>query len=152
MYLSIMVIVMDNKRTRTTRQLLSTLEELRRVPRHPTAGELYERLRKRLPHISLGTVYSNLKALCKAGQAVKLDYGSHEARYDGVVSPHAHVRCVHCGKAADMRIARLPDLKAHAQPVEGYEILDFRVEFSGICPRCRKRQPRQRRIASLAKP
>ena len=133
---------MNSKPLRTTRQRRLTLEELQRVPCHPTADELYRRLRRHMPHISLGTVYRNLEILCRSGQARKIESGSHQARYDGMVSPHAHVRCIHCGKAADVKTDPMPDLTTQARVMEGYKILDCRLEFAGICPRCQKQPPR----------
>ena len=133
-----MIIIMNSKPLRTTRQRRLTLEELRRVPCHPTADELYERLRKQMPRISLGTVYRNLEIFCRAGQARKLESGSHQARYDGTLSPHAHVRCIRCGKAADVQASPLPDAVSQAKAMEGYKILDYRLEFTGLCPTCQK--------------
>jgi Fur family ferric uptake transcriptional regulator len=93
-----------------------------------------------MPRISLGTVYRNLEILCQLGQARKLESGGHQARYDGTLSPHAHVRCIHCGKAADVKAVLLPDAVAQAKAMEGYKILDYRLEFTGVCPKCRKQQ------------
>ena len=43
-----------------TRQRAVILEELRKLTTHPTADELYQIVRARMPRISLGTVYRNL--------------------------------------------------------------------------------------------
>ena len=51
-----------------TRQRMIILEELRKVDTHPSADEVYEMVRKRLPRISLGTVYRNLEILSKTGE------------------------------------------------------------------------------------
>ncbi|MBC2744327.1 MAG: transcriptional repressor, partial [Desulfosarcina sp.] len=53
------------KKTRMTRQRRVILEEIRRYNNHPAADEIYERVRKQLPRISLGTVYRNLDVLCE---------------------------------------------------------------------------------------
>ena len=53
---------------RMTTQRRVILDELRSTGSHPTADQLYERVRRRLPRISLGTVYRNLEIL--AGQGV----------------------------------------------------------------------------------
>ena len=47
---------------RMTKQRRIILEELRKVRSHPTADEIYAMVRRRLPRISLGTVYRNLDA------------------------------------------------------------------------------------------
>ncbi len=59
---------------RRTLQREIILEELNRVPDHPTADQIYERVRRRLPRISLGTVYRNLELLAAQGVIQKLEW------------------------------------------------------------------------------
>ena len=73
---------------RMTDQRRVILEELRATKSHPTADELYRDVRRRLPKISLGTVYRNLDILNKAGMINKLDFGSGQSRYDADLSNH----------------------------------------------------------------
>ena len=68
---------------RNTRQREVILEELRKLRSHPTAPVLYEIVRRRLPRISLGTVYRNLELLAKSGVVRKLELSDSEARFDG---------------------------------------------------------------------
>ena len=122
---------------RNTPQRRVILEELQKVASHPTAVELYESVRRRMPRISLGTVYRNLELLAKTGTIGKLTFGGTEARFDGNPDCHYHVRCVRCGRVDD-----LDGLPPEPVPVEpgqagGYQILGHRLEFVGICPRCR---------------
>ena len=78
---------------RVTRQRRVILEELRKLTSHPTAPALYEVVRRRLPRISLGTVYRNLELLARAGFIQRLDLQGAEARFDGNPEHHYHVRC-----------------------------------------------------------
>lgn len=119
-----------------TRQRQVVLEELQAVPCHPSADELYQRVRQRLPHISLGTVYRNLELLVEEGRAIRLD-SCGQRRYDGTVRPHYHVRCCRCGRAEDVELAGEPQLRATVSAQSGYEITGHRLEFTGICPACR---------------
>ena len=121
---------------RNTPQRRVILEELQKSRSHPTAGELYQMVRRRLPKISLGTVYRNLDLLAEAGKIQKLDLGSSEARFDAETDAHYHVRCVRCGRVDD--VANVPcDLVGDEfAEVAGYEILGHRLEFLGICPQC----------------
>jgi Fur family ferric uptake transcriptional regulator len=114
------------------------LDELRAVVSHPTAGELHEIVRKRLPHVSLGTVYRNLDLLAQQGAIKKLDYAGGEARYDGNLSHHDHLRCIHCGRVDDLMIPPLELLQPEGNHLRGYELLGHRLEFIGLCPRCRQ--------------
>jgi Fur family ferric uptake transcriptional regulator len=129
----------DTKFRRNTPQRKAILEELRKATSHPTAVELYERVRGRMPKISLGTVYRNLDLLAEMGKIQKLDLAGSEARFDGNLDTHDHVRCVRCGRLDD--VYGLPTgslIHGPSQPA-GYEILGHRLELLGICPRCRVR-------------
>jgi Fur family ferric uptake transcriptional regulator len=122
---------------RNTRQREVVLEELRKLTSHPTASELYEIARHRLPRISLGTVYRNLQLLADIGTICKMETAGSEARYDANVTPHSHVRCVCCGRVDDAHgvTADLPEDRI--KNLGGYDILGYRLEFDGICPDCR---------------
>lgn len=69
---------------------------------HPTAEEIYAGVRLIIPNISLGTVYRNLSELVKEKEALILHIEGYKDRYDGHTIPHAHLRCVKCGKIEDI--------------------------------------------------
>ena len=125
---------------RNTRQRQLILEELRNLDSHPTAATLYELVRRRLPKISLGTVYRNLELLARTGQIQKLDFVSGEARFDGNVATHDHLRCVECGRVDDLPAFSLDLSGGDANDWCGYRILGRRLEFFGVCPQCRSQQ------------
>ena len=121
---------------RMTRQRRVILEELRKVSTHPSADEVYEIVRKRLPRISLGTVYRNLEILSESGDIQKLEPGCSLKRFDGNPSEHCHIRCVRCGRIADAPM--IPDLEIDLGRVNSteFEIIGHRLEFLGVCPKC----------------
>ena len=121
---------------RMTRQRRVILEELRKVDTHPSADEIYEIVRKRLPRISLGTVYRNLEILSESGDIQKLEPGCSLKRFDGNPSEHSHIRCVRCDRIADA--PRIPDLEIDLERVNStdFEIIGHRVEFLGVCTIC----------------
>lgn len=122
---------------RNTPQRRVIHEELCRLDNHPTAAEIYNAVRVRLPRVSLGTVYRNLDVLHEDGLINRLDLAGNETRYDGTLKPHSHVRCTSCGRLADVYdpAANLSD----SVPAElaGYHVTGHRLEFRGICPACR---------------
>ena len=128
------------KRQRNTPQRRAVLEELQRVTSHPTAVELCEIVRQRLPKISLGTVYRNLELLAEMGVIQKLELGGSEARFDGNTERHEHIRCIECGRVDDLRGVPMqkPDLAADS--FRGYKVVDYRVQFLGICQECLKKR------------
>ncbi|MFQ5853689.1 MAG: transcriptional repressor, partial [Candidatus Binatia bacterium] len=66
------------------------LEELRKVKTHPRGDELFETVRRRLPRISLGTIYRNLALFHRQGLVLELSCGNFN-RYDGNTTPHHHL-------------------------------------------------------------
>jgi len=122
---------------RNTRQRRVILEELRNSRLHPTAAELYDIVRKRLPKISLGTVYRNLELLSELGVIEKLNMVAKEARFDFNTERHYHVRCVRCSRVGDID-GVLPDqIFEETGQADGWKILRRQVEFIGVCPQCR---------------
>jgi Fur family ferric uptake transcriptional regulator len=127
---------MKTTHNRVTKQRLVILEELRGLRSHPTAEELYAKVRERLPHVSLGTVYRNLDLLAASGEILQLNAGGNVRRFDGDTHAHCHVRCMICGRVGDVRVDRdLSSATAHAQ-AEGFAIVASRLEFDGICAAC----------------
>ena len=127
---------------RMTRQRRVILEELRKVKTHPSADEIYEIVRKRLPRISLGTVYRNLEKLSESGDIQKLEPGCSLKRFDGDPTDHCHIRCVRCDRIADAPMA--PDLEIDLARVNStdFEIIGHRLEFLGVCPICSAKSSR----------
>jgi len=124
----------DNMRLTSQRQVI--LEELKKVKSHPTANEVFDMVRKRLPRIGLGTVYRNLDLLAEKGIIKKLEVGGEQKRFDGDTSQHYHIRCVKCSRVEDIFIARAEELEKNAASYCNYKILDHHVQFSGICRKC----------------
>lgn len=125
------------KKMRMTDQRRVILEELCSVTSHPTADELCAMVRKRLPRVSLGTVYRNLEVLSSIGQIRKLEITNGPMRFDGDISAHHHIRCEVCGKVGDIfngpstaRLERALDTD--------FKITGHTLEFVGICPKCQR--------------
>ena len=122
---------------RMTPQRAEILAELQAARDHPTAAELHERVRRRQPRLSLGTVYRNLDVLAVEGRVIRLP-GGGEARYDGAPDPHDHARCRCCGIVADIpaqAFAGEPGLPA------GFRVEGRRLEYVGVCAACLAADP-----------
>ncbi|MFZ5776251.1 MAG: Fur family transcriptional regulator [Thermodesulfobacteriota bacterium] len=121
---------------RITKQRQIILDELCSVKTHPTADELYQMVRKRLPKVSLGTVYRNLEILSDCGIIQKLDIGGTQKRFDGDASVHYHVRCGQCGRVDDLDLPPDFNVEKEASRLTNFRILRHRLEFTGVCPEC----------------
>lgn len=130
---------LPNMRLTTQRQII--LEELGKVTSHPTANEVYDMVRKRLPRIGLGTVYRNLELLADSGVILKLEVGGTQKRFDATVDPHYHIRCSGCGKVDDIDIPVQEHINMAASQASQYQVLGHHIEFSGICHACQERKP-----------
>ncbi|SMP48925.1 Fur family transcriptional regulator [Desulfonatronum lacustre] len=130
---------MPKSNPRLTPQRRIILEELRGTRTHPTADEVYDLVRKRLSHVSLGTIYRNLEFLHSQGLIRKLDKIGSQMRFDAFVDPHLHVCCVECGKVGDLPsdaasvvMRRDPALEAESE----FRITGHWLELYGICADC----------------
>ena len=129
---------MPLKGIRMTHQREVILEELRKLKTHPTADELYDIVKRRLPRISLATVYRNLELLADLGLIQRLEVAGRAKRYDGNPRNHYHVRCLRCGRVGDVKVGAT--FSPEEVVAEGFEIRGFRVEFEGICENCQKKK------------
>ncbi|MBN1865545.1 MAG: transcriptional repressor [Victivallales bacterium] len=102
---------------------------------HPTADELYAKLRDLLPCISLGTVYRNLELMSREGIVRKIS--GDKSRFDADTRRHCHMRCMGCGRLVDIDDAVIDgvfdelDLLRVRGGFEGYSL-----EFTGRCGHC----------------
>jgi Fur family ferric uptake transcriptional regulator len=125
---------LPNMRLTTQRQII--LEELGKVKSHPTANEVYDMVRKRLPRIGLGTVYRNLELMADSGVILKLEVGGTQKRFDATIDPHYHIRCSSCGKVDDIEMEVQEQINEAAEAISTYKILGHHIEFTGICGEC----------------
>jgi Fur family transcriptional regulator, ferric uptake regulator len=123
-------------RLRMTRQRMVILEELRKVNTHPSADEVYVMVRRRLPRVSLGTIYRNLEILSASGEIRRIESGSNLKRFDGNAEHHYHIRCVRCDRLVDASVNIGIDIDACFQTGTDFRIIGHILEFLGVCPRC----------------
>jgi Fur family ferric uptake transcriptional regulator len=119
-----------------TRQREVILEELCKVDTHPSADEVYAMVRKRLPRISLGTVYRNLEILAESGDIQKLEPGCTLKRFDGKTEDHYHLRCMRCDRVVDAPIDFDVTIRHDSNNDANFRILGHKLEFIGVCPDC----------------
>jgi Fur family ferric uptake transcriptional regulator len=127
---------------RMTNQRRVILEELRKVDTHPTADGVYALARRRLPRVSLATVYRNLELLSEEDVIQRIASGSGPRRYDGNAAHHHHVRCERCGCVADVPARSVKasiriDAKCVCKEC-GFVVNGHRLDLVGLCAKCRR--------------
>lgn len=128
---------LDARGGHLTQQRLAVHHYLSGVNHHPTADDVFLAVKRKLPKISLATVYKNLEALVACGAASKLTYGDGSARYDIRTDHHFHTRCLACGKIADLEPPEGEELMKRVKPGGGFTVKDYRVELLGHCKGCK---------------
>jgi Fur family ferric uptake transcriptional regulator/Fur family peroxide stress response transcriptional regulator len=126
---------------RLTPQRRAVLDVLRAATDHPTAAEVFDRVRRVQPGIGSATVYRTLGRLVAAGQALELTLdGQPAARFDANTERHDHLLCHSCGAAADIHAPLADGLLADVAARTGYAGLSYDLVFHGLCPACRASQ------------
>lgn len=124
------------KKLRMTHQREVILQELRKCTSHPAADELHQRVKKKLPRISLATVYRNLEMLAEAGAIKKIEITGRQKRFDWDLQQHNHIYCVQCHRVDNILLEPGVEI-LRPEDDRGYAITGCRIEFVGLCPACR---------------
>ena len=129
---------------RLTRARRVILETVRATDAHPSAAAVHRDVRRRLPRVSLATVYRNLRMLAATG-LLRERAAATGMRFDGNTAPHDHFTCVACGRIYDVPARRARPARARLTIGRGnprggpaFEVLSQRIEFYGRCGRCRR--------------
>ena len=126
------------KQTRFSQQRQVILEVLRSTTSHPTAEWVYTEAKKRLPRLSLGTIYRNLRLLAENGGIQELELGPTFSRYDGNPESHVHFLCRGCGRVLDIEDPTPPNMNAGVAQSNGLKVTSHRLTFYGLCQDCQK--------------
>ncbi len=102
---------------------------------HPTAEWVHAEVRRRLPRVSLGTVYRNLRLLARQGFLAVIQQGP-SARFDARVGRHHHFTCAGCGRIFDLEEPVDRRLEARVSARTGFQVSHHRIEFYGHCTAC----------------
>lgn len=112
---------------------------------HPTAVEVFTRVRAKVPNISLATVYNCLDTLTACGLVKTVAHERESARYCPNLDEHAHFFCESCGTVTDI------PLRPRKQPHDAwnfpadFHISHHEVSFGGTCPKCAAKAAKQNR-------
>jgi Fur family peroxide stress response transcriptional regulator len=120
-----------------TKQRDAVLQVINECEHHPTANEVYEMARKKLPTISFATVYNSLRYLKDAGLIGEIQFGNGASRYDSVTNRHDHAICTRCGKLVDLDMELSEELMRLAARRSRFKAESIHLTLRGLCPECR---------------
>lgn len=105
---------------------------------HPTASEIFEAARRRLPTISYATVYNSLRYLKDAGLVHEISFGDSASRYDRQTDRHDHAICNGCGKLVDFDLPEAAKLMQAAARKSRFKPESVHLTLRGLCQDCQE--------------
>lgn len=126
--------------TRLTHQRAEIYREVARTNDHPDAETIYAGVRKRIPTVSLDTVYRTLWLLMDLGLITTLGSPRGGVRFDANTGPHCHYLCTRCGMARDFHSEEFAKLKIPDAVMAIGSVVGTHVEFRGLCSRCSRKR------------
>jgi Fe2+ or Zn2+ uptake regulation protein len=123
------------RQARNTKQLQIIWDAVKDDKSHPTADQIYDRVRKKLPSISLATVYRNLQKLVSDEKLQVLMRGRSQ-HFDPLVERHQHFICELCDRVYDVLIDNRREIRPVKLPHEGFKVTSHQLAFYGTCKHC----------------
>lgn len=106
---------------------------------HPTAEELYMKLKPENETLSLATVYRNLNYLAEKGEIKKIEGLSDKVHFDHNNHEHFHMICSKCNKIFDLPAKMADSLKKVLEEQNDFEVLSYEINVKGICKHCKNK-------------
>ncbi|GFR36816.1 ferric uptake regulation protein [Insulibacter thermoxylanivorax] len=127
------------QREATVRVLLENEED------HLSAEDVFMLVKDKAPEIGLATVYRTLELLSDLHIVEKMNFGDGVARYDlrheSSKHHHHHLICVVCGSVDEIMDDWLLPLEERLAKEYHFKVLDHRLDFQGVCWRCKDKEP-----------
>ncbi len=128
-----------NKSFKITPQRLGIFKILEGNQDHPSAEDIFAKIKKTYPTISFTTVYKTLDILEKMGEILKITIDDERKHYDPNTSTHHHIICSGCNKISDVDGDSVnPELPSEI--LKEFTPTRFHVSFFGTCKDCISRQ------------
>ena len=133
-----LIAALKERNFRLTPQRIELVRLIATSEGHPSAGQLYERIKRQFPTMSPATVYKTLALLKDMGQVLEIDLRD-DSRYDGNhPAPHPHLICVGCGKIVDGEVFLDQQTTQKLERDSGFTIQRSQIALYGLCPDCQK--------------
>lgn len=124
-----------------THQRIEIFREVLQTSEHPDAETIYYGVRKRIPTISLDTVYRTLMLLIDLGLITNLHPPHERMRFDANTNTHHHFVCTKCGMIRDFSNPNF-DMLSPPEAVHAFGLPQCaHVEFRGLCWTCAQQNP-----------
>ena len=123
-----------------TPQRIAVYKTLVSMNTHPTAEEVYQKVRHEINNISLDTVNRTLHTLSEIGAAFIVEGTGQPRRFDGGLEDHQHFLCMKCGKVIDFHHEPFDNIDIPHELKGQFKILRKTVYLEGLCGMCMYRE------------
>jgi Fur family peroxide stress response transcriptional regulator len=120
-----------------TPQRVAIYRELVSSTTHPSAVDIYNKVREYFSNISLDTVSRTLQTFQQVGLVKVVESSGDPKRFDSNLDPHHHFRCTRCGKIIDFKNELYDALKVPREIAAKYLVVEKKVYLEGLCDTCR---------------
>jgi Fur family peroxide stress response transcriptional regulator len=120
-----------------THQRRQVFRALAATDQHPSAEALYNCVRRRVPTVSLDTIYRTLNTLEEKGIIQKAAVYCGKTRYDANVEQHFHFVCRECNAVIDVSCAATPGVTIPPEVRKLGTVCSCMVQIEGTCRKCR---------------
>jgi len=133
-----LIAILKERDFRLTPQRVELVRLIAASEGHPSAAELYAKIKAQFPTMSQATVYKTLALLKEMNQVLEIDLRD-DSRYDGNrPTPHPHLICIRCEKIMDGELTIDPATIRKLEQDSGYQIIRSQIAFFGICAACQQ--------------
>jgi Fur family peroxide stress response transcriptional regulator len=135
--------VCRNSGIKLTHQRMEIFRAVAQTGDHPDAEKVYQGVRKRMPTMSLDTVYRTLWLLKDLGLITTLGPPRERTRFDANLSHHHHFVCIQCGLTQDFYSDAFDELRLPDSVKAFGRVETTQVEVKGVCLKCntKKKKP-----------
>lgn len=136
---------------RLTHQRLEVVRELAKSEAHPDVETIFSEVRRRVPTISLDTVYRTVGTLVELGLVGRMSTAAGPVRYDANTSLHHHFYCTRCGLIVDVHYASLDGVQVPEEANLLGKVESFEIQLKGVCAECQRKEAGSKARAGAAR-
>lgn len=119
---------------------------------HPSPESIYDGVRKKIPTISLATVYKNVRTFLDSGMLREVSFHYGSMRVEPNEHEHHHLVCVRCKQITDLDAATLGPVRVKERLPRGFQVTRISVDVLGVCANCSAKLSSQPDLKSNLKP
>ena len=121
---------------RLTKQRREVYDVLLATRDHPSAVQVFNRVQRKMPTISLATVYNCLETLTQVGLVQQVNFDRGPSRFCPNTERHAHFICTQCGRVHDVDLPDAGELSRLWRLPDDYVVNHYEFSLRGLCRQC----------------